>query len=344
MTDPTVLVLGAAGRFGAAAVQAFAAAGWQVLAQQRRDPVGPLPPKVRVLHTALADTAALAREAAAAQVVVYAVNPLYTRWDEELMPLFEQGLAVAEALNARFMLPGNVYNFGEDMPARLSEDTMAVPHTRKGVQRVAMEDELARRAARGLDSVVIRAGDFFGCGTGTWIDVAMAKSIRQGRLVYPGPQDRVHAWAYLPDLARAFVAVAADGGHRGCLRLHFEGHNVTGAAFLQALEEAADGLGLRPAAGFRVGGMPWGVIRLLGWVQPMMRELARMSYLWRVPHALDGRQLQRRVGPLATTPLVAALTQTLLDLGHGPARAPAHHQGHANGPGSTPGPAQVRYR
>jgi hypothetical protein len=63
-----------------------------------------------------------------------------------------------------------------------------------------------------------------------------------------------------------------------------------------------------------------------------------------VPHALDGRQLQRRVGPLATTPLVAALTQTLLDLGHGPARAPAHHQGHANGPGSTPGPAQVRYR
>jgi nucleoside-diphosphate-sugar epimerase len=317
-----------------------------VLAQQRRDPVGPLPPNVRILHTDLADTATLAREASAARVVVYAVNPLYTRWDEELMPLFEQGLAVAEALNARFMLPGNVYNFGEDMPASLNEDTTSVPHTHKGVQRMAMEDELARRAARGLDSVVIRAGDFFGCGTGTWIDLAMAKSIRQGRLVYPGPQDRVHAWAYLPDLARAFVAVAGDGGHRGCLRLHFEGHNVTGTAFLQALEEAADGLGLSPAAGFRVGSMPWGVIRLLGWVQPMMRELARMSYLWRVPHALDGRQLQRRVGPLATTPLVPALRQTLLDLGHGQEPAQRSPQGHAHGPVPTPGPGpgQVRYR
>ena len=42
MTRPTVLVLGAAGRFGAAAVQAFAQAGWRVLAQQRRAPATPL--------------------------------------------------------------------------------------------------------------------------------------------------------------------------------------------------------------------------------------------------------------------------------------------------------------
>ena len=39
-----------------------------------------------------------------------------------------------------------------------------------------------------------------------------------------------------------------------------------------------------------------------------------MSYLWRVPHALDGRALQRLVGPLPTTPLVSALRDTLLGL------------------------------
>ena len=38
MSRPTVLVLGANGRFGAAAVNAFAAAGWRVLAQLRRAP------------------------------------------------------------------------------------------------------------------------------------------------------------------------------------------------------------------------------------------------------------------------------------------------------------------
>jgi nucleoside-diphosphate-sugar epimerase len=321
MTRPTVLVLGAAGRFGAAAVQAFAAAGWRVLAQQRRTPALPAVPGVEWIDTPLGDTAALAARAAGSNVVVHAVNPIYTRWDAELLPLFRQGLAVAEALGARFMLPGNVYNYGTGMPALLNEDTVARPDTRKAELRVAMEDELQRRAATGLDSVVIRAGDFFGGGSGTWIDQAMVKDIGKGRLVYPGPLDRVHAWAYLPDLARAFVAVAGDGGHRGCLRLHFAGHAVTGHDFMAALDEAAGSLGLRPDRGFTVGGMPWGVIRVIGLVHPLMRELARMSYLWRVPHALDGRALQQRLGPLLTTPLVPALRQTLLGLGLGRAAA-----------------------
>ena len=37
MTRRTVLILGANGRFGAAAVKAFADAGWRVLAQALRD-------------------------------------------------------------------------------------------------------------------------------------------------------------------------------------------------------------------------------------------------------------------------------------------------------------------
>ena len=63
MSTPTVLILGAGGRFGAAAVQAFAAAGWQVLAQQRRAPAQPLPGLSRHLAVDLADTAALAAAA-----------------------------------------------------------------------------------------------------------------------------------------------------------------------------------------------------------------------------------------------------------------------------------------
>lgn len=319
MTRPTVLILGAAGRFGAAAVQAFAAAGWRVLAQQRRASAAPLPAGAEAVTIALADTGALVQRAAGAQGVVHAVNPPYARWDAELLPLFEQGLAVAERLHARFMLPGNVYNFGAGMPALLQEDTPQRPGTRKGELRMAMEAELQRRAARGLDSVVIRAGDFFGGGTGSWLDLVIAKDIAKGRLVYPGPLDTVHAWAYLPDLARAMAAVAGDGGHRGCLRLHFEGHAVTGRTFVDALQEAAASLGLRPDAGFSLRGMPWPLLRLVGLVHPTLRELVRMRYLWQVPHALDGRALQARVGPLPATPLVAALRQSLQAMGHGAA-------------------------
>lgn len=330
MTRQAVLVLGAAGRFGAAAVQAFAAAGWRVLAQQRRTPAAPLPVGARTLPVPLGDTAALATQAAGSQLVVYAVNPLYTRWDTELLPLFRQGLAVAERLNARLLLPGNVYHFGAGMPPLLREDTPPRPDTRKGDLRQAMEAELERHAAQGLDSVVLRAGDFFGGGPGSWLDLAIAKDIGRGRLVYPGPLDVVHAWAYLPDLARAAVAVAGDGGHRGCLKLHFAGHAVTGQGFIDALSEAAASLGLRPATGFVVGGLPWPLLRLAGWLHPMSRELWRMRYLWQVSHALDDTALQARVGPLPTTPLVTALRRSLQGMGLGTAAAA--------------GPAPVRYR
>jgi len=250
--------------------------------------------------------------------VVYAVNPPYTQWPTQAMPLFHHGLAVTQRLHATFMLPGNVYNFGAQMPPLLNELTPQRPTTRKGRIRVEMEAELRLLAAQGrLRSVVIRAGDFFGAGSGSWIDLVITKSLRQGKLVYPGPLDRAHAWAYLPDLARAFVAAASHADDLPAFAdLPFAGHTLTGAELLATIERAAASLGLTPRSGhFKHGGMPWAVLKLGGLVVPMWREIAEMSYLWRVPHALDGSALARAVGSLPATPIDAAMREALLALG-----------------------------
>ncbi len=63
--------------------------------------------------------------------------------------------------------------------------------------------------------------------------------------------------------------------------------------------------------------MPWAVLKLGGLVVPMWREIAEMSYLWQVPHALDGSALARAVGPLPATPIDVAMRDTLLALGYG---------------------------
>ena len=140
-TQPIALVLGANGRLGAAAVQAFAAAGWAVLAQARRTPAA-LPRGATHLAIDAGRHRRAGPAAAGARVVVYAVNPLYTQWPTQAMPLFHQGLAVAQRLNATFMLPGNVYNFGAQMPPLLNEHTPQQPTTPKGRIRVDMEAEL----------------------------------------------------------------------------------------------------------------------------------------------------------------------------------------------------------
>ena len=68
----------------------------------------------------------------APSVVVHGINPIYTRWDEEALPAALAGMDLAERLGARFMLPGNVYNYGEAMPALLDETTPQRPTTAKG--------------------------------------------------------------------------------------------------------------------------------------------------------------------------------------------------------------------
>ena len=321
--ERSVLILGANGRFGHAAVLAFAGAGWRVLAQVRRVPSAPWPAGTSYLTTPLHDTATLAVQAAGASVVVHAINPPYTAWREQVLPLARLGMDLAQRLDATFMLPGNVYNFGAGMPALLTETAPEVPSGEKGQIRCELEAEMAARAGQGLHSVVLRAGDFFGAGTGSWLDQAIVKSMAKGKLVYPGPLGVPHAWAYLPDLARAFVAVAERPRVPGFERLHFAGHTLTGAQLLDAIEAAAASLGLRPAEGFRRGGMPWALIRLGGLVWPMWRSLAEMAYLWRVPHALSGAVLAQRVGVLPSTPLHEALQRSLIDLGHAPAMSAA---------------------
>ena len=279
----TVLILGANGRLGAAAVQAFASAGWHVLAQVRRAPAMALPLGATALAVPMSDTDALAAAATRATIVLYAVNPPYTHWDSELLRLQRLGLEVARRLGALFMLPGNVYNFGEGMPALLNESTHERPSTKNGRLRCLMEAELRAAAACGQRSVVLRAGDFFGTGTGAWLDQLVAKDLARGKLAYPGPLNLPHAWAYLPDLARAFVAVAAadTGGSPAFRNLHFAGHTLTGAELLQAAESAAGECGLQPPRGWRHGGMPWGVIRVrwtaVRWPPPWVNCLPRRS-------------------------------------------------------------------
>jgi nucleoside-diphosphate-sugar epimerase len=305
-----VLILGAAGRLGRVLTLAFANAGWRTQAVCRRD----VPAEFRghagieVLALDALDTTGLMDRAAGASVVINALNAPYHRWDALALPLSRAAQTVAATLGALLMLPGNVYNFGNELPARLRPDTLEVGNTPKGALRILMEEEL--RQAGALDSVVIRAGDFFGgTGRGSWFDQAIVSRLKGGTVVYPGPVFLPHAWAYLPDLAQAFVAVAERRerltGHQ---RLHFAGHTVTG-------EQLAAALSRVQGRQLQLSALPWWLFKLAAPFVPSWRAVLEMRYLWSRPHQLDGKALAALVGPLPGTPLDAALAQSVVDLG-----------------------------
>lgn len=311
----TVWVLGARGRLGQAVAQAFAAAGWRVRAPWRHGPVADAPalPGVQWLAPGAATQAALDE---GADAVVHAMNPArYTAaaWRAEAPALLRRAIDTALALRAVLLFPGNVYNFGAGMPPLLDAHTPQRPSTPLGEVRVALEQQLAQAvASQGLRAAIVRAGDFFGPATGTWLDLVIARKLRQGVMTWPGPLDVPHAWAYLPDLAQAFVRVAAAPPPPGqLLCLPFAGHTATGHEWQAVLAEWAQEQGWLRGGALRVRSLPWGWMRLATPVVPMLRSLQAMRYLWQVPHALDGTALAQRVGPLPHTPLREAVRASL---------------------------------
>lgn len=325
-TTNTVLILGARGRFGLATARAFADAGWHVLAQTR--PRAALPNErgsIEWLGIELNDTNALATAAYGATVVVHALNPAYTNtaWQTQVLPMTDAAIAVTRALGATLMVPGNVYNFGADMPERLRENTPQLARTLKGKIRIAMEQRLRNS---GVPSIVIRAGDFFGGGKGTWFDTAMVKDIRKGQFTYPGAPGVSRAWAYLPDLARTFVAVAQRRAQLPAFEvLHFAGHRITGQRWLDVLSPLAQAQGwVTAGAALKLSPLPWPIIRIGALFVPTWNALLEMRYLWQTPHALANDKLTALVGAEPHTPLAQAAQAALIDLGLLSASTPPH--------------------
>ena len=321
MTQPsTVLILGARGRFGLAAARAFAQAGWQVFAQLRPGATGPAIPGVLWLAAEPGDTTRLAAAAHGATVVVQGLSPRYTHkaWRRDLPGLTQAAIDVTRALGALLMLPASVYNFGETMPALLREDTAQAAITFKGRMRIASEAQVRAATQDGcMKAVVIRGGDFFGSGTGSWLDEVMVKDIRRGQLTYPGPMNVPTAWAYLPDMARSFVAVA---GHRHSLpafeMFHFGGYQLTGQDWADALADVAWERGWLPAGGqLRTRSLSWGLMRTLGLVMPQIAALCEMRYQWHTPHALVNTRMAALAGAEPHTPFPQALRSALAELG-----------------------------
>ena len=333
--DRSIAIVGANGRLGQAAARAFREAGWRVGAVTRRG------------DSAITGTSALCADATNGVAVasatrghgflLHAINPPYTAWEASVLPMLANSIEAARRNGPPLLFPGNVYNFGSSIPAEPDEDTAPSPDHRKAAIRVKAEAMLREASARdGVRSTILRAGDFFGGPVrGGWFDLALASAIDRGRFIYPGPPDLVHAWAYLPDFARAFVA-AAEAMPRlpefACL--HFGGHNVTLEQMHRATEVA---LG-RPLA---KKNFPWPLFRMGAIFVPMWREIVEMRYLWDRPHCLSGARFDAATGGVTPTALDEAVRRALVDLGIvAPDRSPPRDLrivAAASSPGRQPG-------
>ena len=138
----------------------------------------------------------------------------------------------------------------------------------------------------------------------------VVKDIKRNRLTYPGPNDVMHEWAYLPDYVATLVQLTKlRGKFAPCETFGFPGHAMTGRDLIAAIEQVTN-------SKFNAKQMNWWMIKTVGRLLTLGRELSEIEYLWRVPHRISGDKLRSVVRDVPHTPLHEAIRTSLRELGH----------------------------
>jgi len=284
----TVLILGASGKFGGHSTRAFKKAGWDVRRFQRG--------KENMVEAAQG-----------VNVIVNGLNPPnYENWGTALPAITKEVIAAAKSSGATILQPGNVYNFGDNSGV-WGNATPQATHTVKGQVRIDIENML-RGASKnaGVQIIILRAGDFIDdTNSGNWFDISIAAKLEKGRFNYPGNADITHAWAYLPDLARAAVMLVEKREELAMFEdVPFGGYTLTGRQIMTHFS-ATIGRNLT------LKGFPWPIMRIASPFWRLARELLEMRYLWDTEHALENSRFGQLLPDFEPTPVAVALRQSI---------------------------------
>jgi len=206
----------------------------------------------------------------------------------------------------RLVLVSSVYAYGVPQTSRVAETHPRMPGTRKGAWRREQEDLVLDARKKGeLDGLVVRLPDFYG----PFADNSMANPIFRAALAgktanWAGPINGPHEFVFTPDAAPVLVDLAL---HPEC---YGEAWNFGGAGEISAVDfitRVYRAVGRQPK--YRTVGR--GLLKIMGWFNPLFRELVEMLYLQETPVILDDSKLLGKLGAVYKTPYDEGIRKTL---------------------------------
>jgi nucleoside-diphosphate-sugar epimerase len=249
------------------------------------------------------DADALAAAADGAAALYNAVNPAYHRWATDWPPVATALLTAAERTGAVLVTMSNLYVYGAPT-GPMSPGSPLAATDRKGRVRIAMwREALAAHEAGRVRMTEARAADFVGPQVPAEHShlVRQLPALRRGRRAWVvGDPDVLRSWAYLPDVAATLATLGTD---ERALGRAWHVPSAPPRSQRQALADLAAALSspAHPARPVRVSRIPWSVLRGIGLVSPMMREIVDVRHQFDREYVIDASATTATFG-LAPTP------------------------------------------
>jgi nucleoside-diphosphate-sugar epimerase len=197
--------------------------------------------------------------------------------------------------------------YGDTGGRPMTETTPERPHSRKGAIRAAMAEQLRRLHDAGdLAVTTARAADYFGpraTSQSQLGDRVIGAALAGKSAQVIGDPDQVHSYTYALDAGRTLAALGIRDDTVG------EIWHVPNAP-ARTTREIIAMIGEELGATIKVRVAPTMVLRVMGLVNPTVRELPEMLYEFTQPFIVDGGKATERLG-LEPTPLEDAVRETV---------------------------------
>jgi len=300
------LVLGASGGMGYALVKELVSRGVDVVAFARGEE------KLKVLLgqesnvTIYVGDALVEEEVSQAaqgvDVIFHAVNFPYPVWNVTHLLCMDILIRVAEEQQAKIALVDNIYAYGAQHKAEVTEDILKEPHTKKGKIRLAMENKLKESH---VPSLIVHFPDFYGpFAESTLLHETFKNVVQHKSANFVGSTHVAREYVYTFDGAKAMVELAfRDNAYNQNWNIPAV-YPITGEELIKIIrEETGYQKSIRTVSKT--------MIRFMGMFQPFMRELVEMMYLTEMPVILSGQKYEAEIGPVPATSYQEGIKATL---------------------------------
>ncbi len=253
----------------------------------------------------LADLRSAAAAMRGCDTVIHSVGVPYTAFQLHPAMIRTAIEAAANMQVARLVLVSNVYTYGVPRTSHVAETHQREPESHKGKFRKEQEDLVLEAHRNGrLQGMVVRLPDFYG----PHAELSMANPVFRAALAgktanWIGPVNAPHEFVFVPDAGPAIAGLADCAGCYG------EAWNFAGAGEINVMDfitRVYRGAGKGPK--YRSVGR--GLLKIMGWFNPLMRELPEMLYLSETPVLLDDSKLRAKFPALRKTTYDEGIRQT----------------------------------
>jgi len=266
---------------------------------------GPTHPAITRASADASSADAVARLAAGAVALYNCANPAYNRWATDWPPIARALLSAAERSGAVLATVSNLYGYGP-VSGPMTEDLPLTPPGPKGQVRAQMwRDALAAHETGRVRVTEVRGSDYLGPDVQGHLGDRVVPRLLVGKgVTVMKSADTLHTWTATDDVARLLVTVAQDDRAWG-RPWHVPSNPPRTQR--EAIGDLCRVAGVDPVS---VKEYPGLLIRAMGLVNPVMRELPEVAYQLEEPFILDSTAAQETFA-LAPTPWDDALARVI---------------------------------